>query len=320
MPGPCGGDDVFKLCVFGFPTEFSERFLGSGHEPGRIAGPAGFLDGRDAFAGNLFAHLNHFADGIAFAITEIEEALLAGFHGEDVGLREIDDVDIIANAGAVRRGIVGAVNFALRRLAQRDFEDVRDEMGFDPVMLAVFAAGTGGVKIAERDEFKAKDLLIPEQHLLEHELGFAVGINRALGEIFCHGHAIRRTIRGAGGTENEFADFVLDGGFEQFETRGDVVAKIFAGVLHRFANECMSGEVNNGFGLGFFNGAISRGGIAEIPLDELCARIDRGPMSLAEVIQHRDHMPRIDQLLDANGSNITCSPRNQYIHSRASLE
>ena len=90
---------------------------------------------------------------------------MPGFERQDVRLREIDDVDVIANAGAVGRRIIGAVNFALRRLAERDFEHVRDQMRFDAMMFAKFLARAGGVEITERDEFQSVNLVIPFEHL-----------------------------------------------------------------------------------------------------------------------------------------------------------
>ena len=52
-------------------------------------------------------------------------------------------MNVIANAGAIRRGVIGAVNLAMRRLAERNFEDVGNEMRFDAVMFAVFFARAG---------------------------------------------------------------------------------------------------------------------------------------------------------------------------------
>ena len=144
------------------------------------------------------------ADGVAVAVAQIVKALLARSEGEDVRLREVNDVDVIADAGAVGRGIIGAVNFALCGLAKRDLEDVGDEMSFDAVMFAEFFAGAGGVEIAEGDEFEPVNLVIPVQHLLEHQFGFAVGIDGALREVLGHGDAVGRAVGGAGGAEDEF--------------------------------------------------------------------------------------------------------------------
>jgi hypothetical protein len=156
--------------------------------------------------------------------------------------------------------------------------------------------------------------LIPEQHFFEHQFGFAVGINGPLREILGHGHAVRRSVSGAGGTENELADFVLDCGVEEFETRGDIVAKIFAGILHRFADQRVGGEVDDGLGLGFLDGAVGGGRVTEISFDEFRARIDGGTVSFAEVVQDGDFVARIDEFLNANRPDVARASRYQHIH------
>src|SRR5881394_4432769 len=99
---------------------------------------------------------------------------------------KVDDVNIIADTGAVWGGIIGAKDFTMIRLPERDFQDVGNEVSLDAVILAKLGAGAGGVEIAEGDKFEPVNLLIPEEHLFEHELGLAVGINGTLREILCH--------------------------------------------------------------------------------------------------------------------------------------
>lgn len=233
VPIPGGGDDVFELGILGFPAEFADGFFGGGDELGRIAGAARFFNGGDFLAGNFFAGLNHLAHGIAIAIAEIVKTLFAGRESEDMGLGQIDDVNIITDAGAIGCGIIGAVNVTLFGLTERHFENVRDEMGFDAMIFAEFFTGSGGVEIAEGDEFEAVDLVIPVQHLLEHELGFAVRIDGTLGQILGHWHAVRRIpVGGAGGAEDELFHLHFDGGVQEFQAVADIIVKIFAGIGH----------------------------------------------------------------------------------------
>src|SRR5581483_5732533 len=232
VPVPGGGDDVFELGILGFPAEFADGFFGGGDKFGRVAGTAGFFNGGDFFAGDFFAGLDNLTHGIAIAVAEVVKSLFAGREGQDMGLGQINDVDIIPDAGAVGRGIIGAVNLALGGLAERDFEDVRDEVGFDAMMFAEFLAGAGGVEIAEGDKLEAVDLVIPVQHLLEHELGFAVGVDGTLGQIFGHRDAVGGAVGGAGGTEDELFHFGFDGGVQQLQAVADIIMKIFAGVGH----------------------------------------------------------------------------------------
>ena len=127
-------------------------------------------------------------------------------------------------------------------------------MRLDAMMLAEFFARTGGVEIAEGDELQLVNLLIPVEDLLEHQLGFAVRIDRALRQIFGHRHAIRRAVGRAGGAEDEFLHAAFHGGIEQLEAIDDVVVKILFRVRHGFADERVGGEVHDGVRLRGFDG------------------------------------------------------------------
>ena len=47
----------------------------------------------------------------------------------------------------------------MRRLAERDFEDIGDKMRFNAMVLAEFGAGAGSVEITEGDKFKTVNLI-----------------------------------------------------------------------------------------------------------------------------------------------------------------
>ena len=85
-------------------------------------------------------------------------------------------------------------------------------MRFNAMMFAEFLAGAGGVEVAERNELQLVNLLIPVEHLLEHQLGFAVRIDGALRQILGHRNSIRRAVGGASGAEDEFLHAAFDGG------------------------------------------------------------------------------------------------------------
>src|SRR6478609_5692747 len=115
MPCPRGGDDVFELRILRLPTEFGIGLGGGGDEFGRIARATRLLDRWNLHAGDLFAHLDDFLHGVTVAVAEVVETSLARREAEDVRLREIHDVDVIADARAVRGRIIRAVNLALLR-------------------------------------------------------------------------------------------------------------------------------------------------------------------------------------------------------------
>jgi hypothetical protein len=189
VPGPGAFDDFFDGLEFRGPAKFALDFVGAGNEAGGVARAAGFLDYGNGFAGDFFAGGDDFADAGAAAGAEVVEGAALYAEGEDVGLGEVDDVDIVADAGAVRGLVVGAVDFDVRFLAEGDLDDVRDEVGLAAVVFAISDGGAGGVEVAEGDEFEAVDFVVPAKDFLEEEFRLAVGVDGALGEGFVDGEA-----------------------------------------------------------------------------------------------------------------------------------
>src|SRR6266480_4751669 len=92
---------------FGFQPRSRIAFSAEATSLGGIARAAWFFEGGDLFASDFFAHADDFAHRVAVAVAQVVEALRAGCQGEYVSLGEIHDVDVIADAGAVGRRIVG---------------------------------------------------------------------------------------------------------------------------------------------------------------------------------------------------------------------
>jgi hypothetical protein len=70
-----------------------------------------------------------------------------------MGVRQIGNMDVIADAGAVVRRIILAEDFNMRAFPRRDIENQRDQVRFRIVILAQMAIGmgTGCVKIAQAE-------------------------------------------------------------------------------------------------------------------------------------------------------------------------
>src|ERR1041385_6001341 len=161
VPVPGGRHDLLEFGKLRFPTQFFEGAFSRSDQTRGIAGTARFFDRRNFLLRNFFAHVDYLPHRISRAIAEIVEALFSRLKRKDVGLRKIDDVYVIANAGAVVRWIIGAVNFALLGLAKRNLEHVRNQMRFDAMMFAKFLAGPSGVEITESDKFESVNCLVP---------------------------------------------------------------------------------------------------------------------------------------------------------------
>ena len=316
MPVPSSADDVLQLGILRLPTEFRHRLVGRGHEARRIAGATGLLNGGNALPGDLFAHLDDFADAVAIPVAEVEEARGAGLEREKMGLGDVDDVDVVADAGAVWRGIIGAEDLAFLGLSEGDLEHVGDQVRLHPVMFAEAFAGPGGVEVAEGDELHAVELVIPLEDLLEHQLGLAVGIHRLLRRGLVDGHAVRRAEGGAGGAEDEFLHPVLLRGVDEVQSARDIVPEILRGVDHRFADQRVRGEVDHGLGRSGLYRGEDVGAVVEIPLHKNCTRIDSRAVPLGEVVVDGDLMAGIERLLYEDGPDVSGATGDEDLHVR----
>jgi len=108
----------------------------------------------------------------------------------DVSFGEVGDVDVVADARAVGRRVVVAVDVEGGALAVDGFESRGDEVGFGIVDLADFTAfvGAGGVEITEADEAQPVGWFVGFEGAFEHQLGNAVGIHRQAWHFLGDGH------------------------------------------------------------------------------------------------------------------------------------
>jgi len=98
--------------VTGLPAEFTAERRSVCDEFRWIArAPIRFLH-RDRSTDCSRDGRHHFAVGVPLARTEIADANGSAFEQRfdcaDVGVREVADVDVVADAGSVRRGVIGA--------------------------------------------------------------------------------------------------------------------------------------------------------------------------------------------------------------------
>jgi hypothetical protein len=72
--------------------------------------------------------------------------------------------------------------------------------------------------------------------------------------------------------------------------------------------------VHHRVGPGLLHRILDVASILEITFDQCRARIDREPMSLREVVENRDLMPRVEKLLDVDTANIPGAAGDEYVH------
>ena len=97
----------------GFPAEGLLEFFLAGDKDGGITGAARTEFARNLAAGDAFRGVDDFENGEAAAVAYVEGFTgdaIDGFERAEVGIRNVEDVDVIADASAVGRGIVRAEN------------------------------------------------------------------------------------------------------------------------------------------------------------------------------------------------------------------
>ena len=154
LPGPGRGDDCVEGGVRGLPGQVAAHFIGGGDQDGGIAGTAGEEFFGDVAAGEAAGGGEDFADGVAGAGADVEGGAgdAAEFlEGAEMGLRDVEDVDVIADAGAVGSGIVAAKNGDVGGAGLDSLQDEGNEVRFVAAGFAAIAGGAGYVEIAEGD-------------------------------------------------------------------------------------------------------------------------------------------------------------------------
>ncbi len=154
----------------GFPAESTLEFFLAGDQHCGITGAAWAQFARNLAAGDVLRRIDDFQDGEAAAVADVE-----GFAGDafdllesaEVGIGNIEDVDVIADAGSVGRGVVRAEDIDVRQAAGGGIEDAGNDVSFDAMMLAAFLGGSSGVEIAEGDVVESGiELVIGEMNFL----------------------------------------------------------------------------------------------------------------------------------------------------------
>ena len=232
------------------PAEHAVKLVLAGDQDGGITGAARREFARDFGAGDFFGGVEDFEDGKAAAIADVEGFAGDGFDGfesADVGIGDVEYVDVIADASAVGRRVIGTEDFEMRNDAESGVENFGDEMSFDAMGFAALDRSAGGVEIAKSGVMEAGVGTIVGEYFLEAELGFAIGIDGIFGVVFGDGNGVRLAVRGGGGRENEFIHAVTNNYIEQIDPASDIGGIEGAGFTDGFGDERFTRKMHDGF-------------------------------------------------------------------------
>ena len=163
---------------------------------------------------------------------------------------EVLDVDVVALAGAVGRGVVVAEDAQPVATTHGDLRDERHEVVGDPLRVLADRAGrvgADGVEVAQdRDPPRGVDVRDVAQHHLDHHLGPPVragGLERLV--VLAIGHGSLVAVHGRGRGEHQRRAAVPAHGSQQRERRLEVVLVVVQWQLHTFTDGLQPREVDD---------------------------------------------------------------------------
>ena len=276
-----------RLGKTGFPAEIVLDGGGAGDEDGGVSGTAGETLDLDFASGDAADGLDDLQHAEAFPVADVVDDFMFGFErsqGEQVGVGEIFNVNIVANAGAVGGGIVFAVDADGFAAAERGVEHERDEMRFGLVIFTVASDCARDVEVAKRGVAKAVCDTHPAHHIFTEQLAFAVGIGGRELRVLDDGGALGFAITGGSGGKDKAIVACDAHGVEQAEGATGVVAEIELGRLHGFAGLDQGGKMHDAIEAAFGEGGLKERTIEQVALNEAGAGGDCGLPAMAKVI------------------------------------
>jgi hypothetical protein len=322
LPSPSRGDDFRERGVAGLPAKLAAHFFAAGDQDRGVAGTPGKNFFRDFAAGDLAHGVDDFVDRVTGAGADVESA--AGYapdvlQGAKMGFRNIQHMHVIADAGAVRRGIVVAKNFDVGCSVLDCLQDARNQVGFGTATFSALAGGAGNIEIAKRNVIEAGVFAVVGEDVFKDEFGFAVGIYGRLGMVFGDGHDVGLAIDGAGGGEDQAGDAVAEHSVEKDDAAGYVGYVEGAGILHGFFDEGLAGEMHDGVDAMALEDFVECGRIAEVGSVEDGLRRDGAAVTFAEVIESDDMNAGGDEEFRADAADIARGTGDQDVQVGASL-
>src|SRR5690348_6660503 len=131
------------------------------------------MSARDVPAGDSRGGLHHFLNGEPLTVTDIIDStreMRNALEGEGMSLCDIHDVDIVANAGAVRCRIVRAIDVKALTLSRSHLQENRNNVSFRTMVFTKSGRSARRVEIAHGDVFEPSTFSHFRKHALEEKL------------------------------------------------------------------------------------------------------------------------------------------------------
>ena len=271
--------------------------------------------------GHLAGAVHDLAHGktlpVAQVADEVITAALQMIQGPHMGVHQVGDGDVVADAGPVGRSVIITEDGDMRPPAQRHLQDQRDEMALGAVVLADAAVGQGPghIEITQGDIADAMGHRDPAHHGLHHQLAVPVRIGGPGGGILADGHAVGLAVDRRRGREHDAAHAMTDHGFQQALHAAHIIVEVLEGIDHALAHLRIGGEVHDAVDAETAEDAVQTGGIADVALHEGSLARHGGGMARLEIVHHHDFLPGRCQGMDRVGTDIARTAANKDRHT-----
>jgi len=316
----CRQHDAVERIIPRRPAELTADLGGVGIQRGRIAFAARGDLMRDGTTEHAPDAGDDLPDGIRRARAEvIEQGLSRPFQLREhveMGPGEVVDMDVIAQTGAVGRGIISPEDLQRRPPAQGGRDGERDQMRLGRMVFADGAVGgrSGGIEITEGREAQPMTGGELGQTPFDRQLRRAIGVDGLLRKVFRHGHPFRDAVGRARAREDQLPDPFGEHGLQQALGADDVVLVVALRLLDRFAHVRVGGEVDDHLRGALAQGRADGGLVAHIGAEKPHPGRDRPGMPVGEVVQHGDLMPGGQRLPDAMTADVAGAPHHEHVH------
>src|SRR6266550_1168508 len=199
-------------------------------------------------AGDPTATFDYLTDGVSGAGAQVVYVVCTWPYGvqcQQVRSAEVDDVQIVADAGPVAGLVITSEDWHRFSDAERNLENVGNEVSLRTVPLTSAALSATYVEVAKAGCSQSMRAGGTSNCHVDSQLALTVWVYRRRGILFPYRYRVRNAVRCGGGAEDKALDAGNSHCREQRERPDDIVVPVDLGVLHRFGDQRLRGEVQH---------------------------------------------------------------------------
>ena len=207
----------------------------------------------DGAPAGLFEGADHFQHAVAASGAQIDDQrsclLRQDGQGGQVALGQVDNMDVVAHAGAVHGGVVVAKDGQLGQLAAGHLGNEWHEVVGNACRVFTQHAGSVGanrIEITQQGNppgrVAAGQVL---QYFFQHQFAATVGIGGGEREVLAYRYAVRVAIDSCRGGKHQLMHARFGHALEQYQAAGQVVVVIAQGLGDGFAHGFVACKMND---------------------------------------------------------------------------